>query len=109
MDRVVSDLIEARRLIAEVGWVQGGLSRNLKGELISPWDPAARCFCIAGAIMRAVDMTNYEVNNRYLDCISKMHAVLKLPIPKWNDRADRTREEVVKAFDQVIEYVKSKK
>lgn len=94
-------LREARRLIAEVGWTQGTFARNAGGADVSPRSPQATCFCAAGAIIRANDGCDMGFSSPGISAVE--HVIDERWIDAWNDREERTRDEVLAAFDRAIQ------
>lgn len=101
-------LIEARRLIAEVGWTQGFYARTDTGTLIEFDSPLASCFCMVGALRRACGL---PLKTCHLPATYRLLKAARLVdnnrslqyLVDWNDKPGRTKEEVLAAFDKAIE------
>ena len=77
--------------LVEKGWTQGALARDQYGVEVPCDSPTAVCWCLSGAL----DLASWEVRvNHWM----KLTSYFKLyeAISVWNDRPDRTQEEVVK-------------
>lgn len=95
------DILRVARGYVADGWTQGELARD--GERISrmPWDPRACSFCMRGAVVKAVGSIEIRgdagvAHKALCDAIGSKR------IPKWNDAANRTKAEVLAAFDRAI-------
>lgn len=92
MDKITKQiLINARKLI-EIGWTQ-----HTSHEVID----GVHCYCVSGAICRAAWDSCYAIatSNARL----KFEKIINENIPLWNDKPERTKEEVLAAFDKAIE------
>lgn len=85
-------LQEARKTIAEKGWIQGKFHGD-NGE-----------FCLSGAINRVlpmdIDLSDIHYEQRIHDVIGTRNFV------RWNDNPSRTKEEVLEMLDKAIELEK---
>lgn len=93
-------LMEARRLIDEKGWTQNTFARDKSGEPVVPDAYCAVCFCSTGAIARAAQDDDLLVR---MEARRRLRAVIDSSIPDWNDNPERTKDQVLAAFDQAIE------
>lgn len=101
-------LIEARRLLQEVGWCQlTNASKN--GNSVSIFSNEADSFCIYGAITKA---SNPKVIEDIYDTREPIEIIRNAIPPNfdksitlWNDHPDRTKEEVINLFDNVIDSI----
>ena len=86
-------LADAGGLIRE-GWCQGAFAANARGEAVGVEDDDACRFCALGAI----DRVAYSSNESRLasDCLER---VIGCEAAGWNDHEERTKEEVLAAFD----------
>jgi hypothetical protein len=77
------------------GWTQGEFARDSKGDSVPSNSTAAVSWCTAGALGMAYDVC------KYMGALNKLAAVIgtrKLSV--WNDDPNRTREEVIAAFEK---------
>lgn len=90
----------ARQLIAR-GWTQGRLAADKNGLAISLRAPAACSFCTHGAIAKASDEIAGDltcvVSDRAMSLLG--HGFEGRDVVAWNDKLQRTKEDVVMAFD----------
>lgn len=96
-------LKEARRLIAEKGWTQSAYHRDADGVTRS--SETAASFCIEGACMRAIGPKPWcDWRSPLAEAIGLRD---RLELANWNDRPERTKEEILAAFDRAIEIASS--
>lgn len=105
------ETLEAARALLARGWTQNVCARNEKGEGVGSRAPEAVCWCALGAI-NAVTSSSFEgaavraaVYQAILDSVRSRHPFLDLS--GWNDRPNRTQEEVLELFDAAIARLKS--
>ncbi|WZO97276.1 hypothetical protein EP7_004300 [Isosphaeraceae bacterium EP7] len=91
-------LNEARKLV-EKGWCKGTSARNAAGEPTGTTDVDAVAWCPYGAMGAIPGASFIRTTDRYRKSIGR------LAISKWNDEPERTKEEVLAAFDRAIESV----
>lgn len=92
----------ALRLIENQGWIQGSYCDAKSGD---PLDPAARCFCMMGALRRALNVSiefeadELEEDHPYrLAFDALQEAVGACAMSIWQDAKKRRKWEVVAAF-----------
>jgi hypothetical protein len=90
-------LIEARELIAK-GWTQGANARDSQDKIVDESSEAAVCFCVYGAISRAEGPAHYSGSAR----VGFADATEISLIDVWNDAPERTKPDVLAAFDKAI-------
>lgn len=116
MNQVIQILVEARKLIDTPDkWCQNSLAKSDFGnvEVISP---IANRFCLNGSIVKArlVLASKYPLNQfefasqkafEYIeDHIEKKYGnSYSYYSSRWNDDKNRTHEDVMRLFDEVIE------
>ena len=92
-------LIEGRRVV-ERGWCQRASARNASG-IPCEWDEPAACqWCSTGAMLHVVSMFVWE-HAGALNFLRQ--AIGQHSIVGWNDAPERTKEEVLAAFDRAIQ------
>lgn len=94
-------LVAARAKVAQ-GWTQRASARNADKAKVHPCDPAARCWCMLGAVA-AITHNTPVVSMDIADTLRNA-----LPeAPRWdnasyNDTLGRTQAEVLAVFDHAI-------
>lgn len=94
-------LVQSRALVA-VGWCQGTSARDAKGRVTPFGGKDAVCFCMSGAMCHLMNFI-YEPHRRATAAVKK---VVGLQIAAWNDKFERTQEEVLAAYDAAIAILK---
>lgn len=94
-------LIAAKDKLENVGWVQGQSQRY-------DWDTNKVIgYCALGAINVATDQLLYsrkgKAINQAVDCLQKAIGGAKYSVVAYNDNIDRTKQEVLEAFDKAIQ------
>src|SRR3974390_3229322 len=103
----VLDVLKATRSILEKPerWTQGASARNAVGHVVNFADSDAVCWCLTGAIQKAVygdidvlvlDAMNYAFNE--IDRTLGYSGILG-----WNDWPLRTHDEVLELLDSTID------
>jgi hypothetical protein len=95
-------LVEARDLI-EKGWCQGDGARGATGKVVRPLDPDAVCFCAVGAIDRVCEGDDLLREEAWHRLRLGIFGDIRGPIVKWNDAPERTKPEVLAAFQKAID------
>jgi hypothetical protein len=93
-------LVEAKRLVAS-GWCQRTVARDAKGRSVLPADPAAASWSAAGAIMRAA--AREPAVQPFAVAMDELAAVIDAGPQTWNDAADRSAEDVVRALSDAVD------
>lgn len=104
---VLEVLTKAREAIDEPHkWSQGAFFRNDKGVVVGGLDKAT-CFCAVGAIQSVVKLPSV-LSRAALRTLARGIGKEAKPlyITTWNDRAERTYDDVIAAFDRAIEIAK---
>lgn len=95
----VQVLMEGKKLI-ERGWCQGALARNEGGLRVPIYDSRVTSVCSVGALVAGSaehgDVCEAE------DLLRVAAGVYHSDVPTWNDDPQRTKEEVIQAFDDAI-------
>lgn len=119
----VSEALQEARAKIEVGWTQKVGARDANGNPCIVYEDVARSWCASGAIATALDLgklgnasmgkTDPEATARYERAtltrnkaeeflVKAIDALTYWSVPSWNDRDERTKEEVLAAFDKAI-------
>lgn len=98
-------LCEAREILVEKGWTQGCCARDARGKNCDIGSKAAVCYCAVGAISHVSDYS--EPTRPFKQACIALRRVINIKqgmsIGSWNDAPERTKEEVIAAFDKAIE------
>lgn len=89
----------ARALITPPGsWTQDTYALDADGNEVGPSSESATCYCSSGAISRI----SGSIAARVIEFAEHISCIYGVSIPVWNDHPDRTHEEVLAEFDEVI-------
>jgi hypothetical protein len=96
--------IQARKILTdEKNWTIGTFARDSKGEKVSAYDKTAVCWCLEGAIHKAIE-------HRTFDCeiwdALKQHLATNYgysSLAGFNDWSYRSHDDVLKFLDSFIE------
>jgi hypothetical protein len=93
IDPIRDILIKAKRILIERGWCQGAY-----------WKGKHEAFCCLGAIANSSrDKLTSEDCMNYCDACDRLKTSIKCDdIPAWNDSPERTKTEILAAFDRAI-------
>lgn len=102
-------LTNARNLI-EHGWTQHCMARNAKGMPVVQSSKKATCWCLTGALLKAVEnfVDRKFTKNLYiyLDSFIKEYkdkdSSPLTSLITWNDSSGRSQEEVLNLLDEAI-------
>ena len=99
--RCASDLI--RR-----GWTQHAESRDAAGDAVDPWQPAATCWSLLGALVAALEEQTDNGNDLPLQELADALDALALfvdsdSLADWNDDPRRTEVDVIRVLDAAAE------
>lgn len=110
MTRTIDTLRKARALV-ERGWTQGTSARDLSGNGLPEYDSHAVCWCITGALT-AIRASRHRTDQEREDELNARRALSTalirqsanfIALTAWNDDPSRTKNEVLKLFDDTIE------
>lgn len=90
------------------GWTQGSNARTAKGKTVGIDDSNAVQFCAWGALWRAEREMNV-LQGSLIDHVRRHISTVPRPwrqITAWNDAPDRTKDDVLKVFNHVLEELK---
>ena len=93
-----SEVLEAvaELLSPEGRWTQRVFARNCVGLPINPESPSATCWCLQGAIQRiAGENGSIGTLTTIAYAVSAQIPTKEASISVWNDRHDRTQQQVV--------------
>jgi hypothetical protein len=89
------------------GWTQGTYAKDLRGHAIITSSLDAACFCSVGAINRACyELDLYKERDQVFKALAKAIPGAnpehdgRMTIVEYNDRPERTQEEVLAVFRQ---------
>ena len=98
-------LLEARASV-EQGWCQGASARDGQGSPVQPWSPLAAQWSAIGGLVavwarRRAAASDLEraIAGFQLANVALLQAMGSSPA-EWNDRAERTLEDVLAAFER---------
>lgn len=99
-------LVQSRELVAQ-GWCQGADARDADGTSVDAWDSAAESWSILGAIVAVLEREAATTGELPLDQLAAaLYALADVietdSLVGWNDRPQRTAEDVVSAIDGAI-------
>jgi len=97
----VKETLQRAKQYIEQGWTQKANARMADGKEVNSLAPEAVSWCAGGAINKA--MRCYE---DYETCWVFRAVVPNQDIVAWNDAPERTKEEVLAKFDEVISSIK---
>lgn len=109
-------LVRAKEILEEKEWIQGALvsdeHSNHYDSLCEVPDDFEICgVCLGGALDLASRDTGYPAQSSYLALqrrIVAKHSASFWGVPSWNDRPERTKEEVLVLLDEAIDSLQSK-
>ena len=101
----VGDILMGARALIRKGWCQHNNAEDQDGDGVEVSHKFAKKFCPHGALCRVAGSANpvtwYE---GVLEAFSAFrHAIGDVDIATWNDRKDRTKAQVLEAFDKAIQ------
>ncbi len=102
MSDVLEGLKRAKALI-ERGWTQHTRARDAAGDPTHADSADAVMFCVDGACVRVAFETGIDgwaIADRLETALGKRG--FNASIARWNDRPDRTKEEVLALMEEVI-------
>jgi hypothetical protein len=95
------DLLTQARALIETGWCRGSSARDAKG-LVTPFGgEKAVSFCASGALVHL----SYCMTKAFRDASAALHKAVGAfgSLAYWNDAPERTKEEVLAAYDRAIQ------
>jgi hypothetical protein len=92
----------ARELIATPDrWLQDATARNADGSVASSLDESAVCFCVGGAVERALLLEyGVQVGDEQVEVLGILDELCGGDVTLWNDRAGRTHAEALALLDR---------
>lgn len=97
----VKETLQRAKQYIEQGWTQKANARLAYGKEVNSLAPDAVSWCIGGAISRAM-----RCDEDYQTRWAFSAFVPNKDIVAWNDAPERTKEEVLAKFDEVIASIK---
>jgi hypothetical protein len=105
---VLTVLRDARDFI-RLGWTKGTHARRANGAPTSATDPKATCFCLEGALYRAV--RNHDLPFDVADDVAQFLSIHTASdynwLYEWNDAPETTRADVTSLLDRVIHAIET--
>lgn len=100
----VDVLRKAKALLQEKGWIQGEFAKDAGGNMCSPFEQAAACFCAWGAIRRAAADGHAETGPSVDALVRAVEGDVPtaLSLVDWNDAPGQQAAAVLAAFDRAI-------
>ncbi len=102
-------ILEKARELMRRGWCKYASARTRDGLETYPSDQHAVSFCASGACERVVSDQHYSSTKTFPASVDYNAAMMFLcgalrtnSIPEWNDDPDRTKAQVLVAFDRAI-------
>ncbi len=98
-------LIYARELLTDAAhWAKGFYAYDASGEMCGSYDDEAVCFCLQGAINRAIKhLGYYEPFATAQMIIQEIDTMFpEKSVVHWNDQKERTHGEVLAKLDELI-------
>lgn len=92
------EILTTARALIERGWTQATCARNSHGSTVPPGSADASCWCVYGALYACAAPPNALSDV----CTAFRLAIDMQEIPEWNDAPGRTKEDVLRAFDQAL-------
>lgn len=106
------ELMELAKFLVSQGWNQNCGATDINGRFCATDSADARNYCVVGAIWRALHDTAYGMSEKEQYATSRRLGFTFLEanemnpslgdIPDWNDAKNRTKEQVLAAFDNAI-------
>jgi hypothetical protein len=106
---VLQCLVDARELLSyPAKWTKGCYAKNANGDVVSPTNPSAACFCVVGAVAKvsSICMFSENFNSFYtedpaIQFLRGASESMKGYTPtRFNDTS--SHEEVLQLFDTAI-------
>lgn len=100
----ITILQQARNLIHE-GWTQRAYARNHQGQECMPENTGATCFCIKGALLRALHLDDPTSKYaRYVNLGLKLNKLTPQGhLSRFNDDPNTTLQDVLDFFDHALQ------
>ncbi len=99
-------MLTAARDLVRIGWTQGTLARDTRGNPIDPRDSTAIAWCPAGAVIRVLAPgTHIYWPDRVFGhpAITAMQDVIPATyVTDWSDAPGRTLAEVLAMFERAL-------
>lgn len=106
MHEDLKEYLETAAQLVEDGWTREAFARDAEGIACGPKDSRAVCWCITGAIFKAIG-SNFE---KTFPLIQGLRNTLLAEgqisiVPEWNDRHCSSKEEAAQILRKAKEYV----
>ena len=108
MDSRAVELLRRASDLIRRGWTQHAESRDAGGDAVDPWQPAATCWSLLGALVAALEEQTDNGDDLPLHELADALDALALfvdadSLAEWNDDPRRTRDDVTGALDSAAE------
>ena len=88
------------------GWTQGTFARDINGGSVNEYDSAAVCWCVSGAISRALPLSCQKNASELLT--EQIENIIGKDIILWNDDAKTTQEQVIQIVQKAEQNINFK-
>lgn len=105
---LVSTTLKYARVLLESGWCQQAEAWDESGMAVEPWDLAAVCWSLPGAVLAVAHDAGSDFDETVELASMALALALKFPpesLQGWNDLPERTKREVLAACDRAIALV----
>ena len=102
------EILKAARAKIVQGWTQGYLACDASGKPVESCSESAVCWCMTGAL-QTVSLDLWVLHPAVMALKSVLPGERGYTISAFNDRADTTKEDVLKAFDAAIAKVEGRR
>lgn len=85
-------------------WTKSSMGRDLHGQMCASGDPDAVCWCLAGAIFKVYGTHSSKGDSAFcrVAAVLKQNGIGRTEILNWNDRPERTHDEVLKVCEEAM-------
>lgn len=102
MTSIVKEALVIARSLVEKGWTQGVMARTNTGVSVNIKNPAAVCWCTAGAMLAGSPAADDSTKEQMFSAFREANGINEHGIMSWNDARGRKQQDVLTAFDKAI-------